>query len=260
MIITDQIGRKIEINQPIERIISIVPSITELLADLHLKDRMVARTKFCIYPDHITDLAKIGGTKQVDVEKIRALNPDFIIANKEENTQEIVDTLSAICPVYVSNVQSVHGALDLILHLGQILDVESSANSLVNRIEEQREAWHKENISKPLQCIYLIWKDPLMSIGPDTFIYQMMQACNLQSVVQELRYPSLDPKDIEASSATHILLSSEPYPFQEKHIKDFQTQFPDKKIILVDGTYFSWYGSRLEHSYMYFKQLKEILL
>lgn len=252
--ITDQLGFPITLSAPATRIISLVPSLTELLFDLGLGDRIIGRTKFCIFPESgVQSVEVIGGTKNVNIEKIQRLNPDLIIANKEENIKDTVRELSALFPVYTSNISTLHSALHAIEDIGILTKKENTAQTLINDIEVQFSNLD-EHLAKKRKCIYLIWKDPYMTIGKDTFIYQMLKYAGFDSVIDDFRYPTLTIKDIRNSDAEHILLSSEPFPFKQKHIEYFEEVFPNKKIHLVDGTYYSWYGSRIKHAPSYFKK------
>ncbi len=256
----DQLGRTINVPLVINRIVCLVPSITELLYDLGLSEKIIGRTKFCVFEGHNLEKATIvGGTKQVHYDKIIALEPDIIICNKEENTEEIVTTLDAHFPVYVSSIQTIHGALAMIDDLGKILKVDASAQELIGRINEMQIDFHK-NRYEDLRCVYLIWQNPFMTVGKDTFIYHMLQEMGMLSVVQDYRYPEITKDEINESSATFIMLSNEPFPFAEKHKQSLQPSFPTKKILLVDGSYFSWYGSRLLKAYEYMKSLRETIL
>jgi ABC-type Fe3+-hydroxamate transport system substrate-binding protein len=256
----DQLGRTVQVPDKINRIVCLVPSITELLYDLGIGDKVVGRTKFCVFEGHDFKKATVvGGTKQVHNDRIIALNPDLIIANKEENTKEIVDSLAEKFPVYVSSIQTIHGALSMIDDLGKIIDVENESQQLIKDINTTQIAFHKEKFPE-IKVLYLIWQKPFMSIGKDTFIYHMLQEMACISVVNDFRYPELSEEEIRYSSAEYLLLSDEPFPFGEKHKRELQEIFPQKKIILVDGSLFSWYGSRLLKSYNYMQSLRETIL
>ncbi len=256
----DQLGRKLSIEKPITKIVSLVPSITELLYDLDLSRHIVGRTKFCVF-DGVdkTTASIVGGTKQVHFDKIDELTPDLIICNKEENTLEIVETLARSYPVYVSAIQTIHGALSMIEDLGEILDRETISLALIKEINNKQVAFHKQQFPE-VKCLYMIWNKPMMTIGMDTFIYHMLQEMNCTSVVRDFRYPEITEDGIRNSSAEYILLSDEPFPFGVKHKEEFAKLFPDKKIILVDGSYFSWYGSRILKAYDYMLNLRETIL
>lgn len=254
VLIYDQIGRSIEINKPIQRIVSVVPSLTELLYDLGLGDKIVGQTKFCIHPKaEFKSASKIGGTKSIQIEKLKSLNPDFVLANKEENTQEQIEEIATFCPVYVSDIKTIEDTLNLILDLGKILQAEEKANLIHTKIKHDFDSIPN---GEPMRCIYAIWYNPWMFAGKDTFISHILSKVNLQNAVAENRYPSLTLEEIEEINPDVILLSSEPFPFKEKHIVELKDRFKNTKIKLVDGELFSWYGSRLLYTKEYLLQLR----
>lgn len=246
--------REVRLQQPPSRIISLVPSITELLSDLGLDDSIAGITKFCIYPEHIfRTKTRVGGTKKVNIEKIKQLNPDLIIANKEENTKSDIETLEKEFPVWVSNVQSLDDAIEMIENIGSLTGKVSSAQFINNKI---RSVFQKHKPLKEVSALYLIWKKPYMAAGGDTFINTMMNHCGFNNVISEKsRYPEISEEQMHTLNPEVVLLSSEPYPFSEKHLQEMRTLFSSSKIILVDGTYFSWYGSRLQHAPEYFNSV-----
>jgi ABC-type Fe3+-hydroxamate transport system substrate-binding protein len=260
MTIKDQINRNIDLSDNPRRIISLVPSISELLIDLGVGDRLVGRTIFCVLPESITSSNSriVGGTKSVHFDRIHELQPDLIICNKEENTVEMVEELEKSYPVYVSNIQTIHSALDMITDVGLMTNLKEETDKLIERIESSREAWHNKSL-KTRKVIYLIWKKPWMSIGRDTFIFHMLEEAKFESVVYDLRYPTLELSEMEKSSADLLFLSSEPFPFKEKDIQELSNQIGKTQPVLVDGTYFSWYGSRMATAYQYFEDLHRIL-
>lgn len=238
-----------------QRIISLVPSITELLFDLDLSTETVGITKFCIHPAKwYQTKEKTGGTKNLNIEKIKSLQPDLIIANKEENTQEQIEILANIFPVYLTDVDNYEEAIKMILNIGEITYKSAEAVTLVTTIQAGF-----NSIKKPSQQIntaYFIWKDPFMTIGGDTFINDIMNRLSLQNVFGHFeRYPQITLQDVVTANPQLILLSSEPYPFKEKHIKEIQAYLPAAKILLADGEMFSWYGSRMKYMPAYFNKL-----
>jgi len=244
MIIKDQLNRTIEFNFPPKKIISLVPSQSELLWYLDLKNELVGITKFCIHPKEMFRSIKIiGGTKKVKINEIKKINPDLIIANKEENQQEQIEELCKLFPVYISDIYNVQDALQMIEHVGLITDRKKESQKLVNDISEKHIQFissSKLKIEK--RVAYLIWKNPYMAAGSTTFITNMLQDCGF---LEELKSQNPD----------FIFLSSEPYPFKEKHIEELQIHLPKTKILLVDGEMFSWYGSRILYAFDYFKDL-----
>lgn len=241
---TDQLDNVVGIPFPPQRIISLVPSQTELLADLGLSDRVVGITKFCVHPeDWKKSKTIIGGTKNFDFDKIRALQPDLIIGNKEENYLEGIKTLSAQYPVWMSDIVTLEDSLSMIRNIGQITNTSFKSDKIADDIESSF-----KNLAKlpSLRTLYLIWKGPWMAAAPGTFIDEMMKLSGLENCFsRQTRYPELSTEQIQRLNPELILLSSEPFPFKEKHIEELQLLCPKAKILLVDGEMFSWYGSRL---------------
>ncbi len=227
-----------------QRIICLVPSLTELLVDLGLKERVIGRTRFCIHPEElVSEIEIIGGTKNPTIEKIRGLNPDLIITNKEENREEDVEQLREFCEVIVTEIDTISEALDWILKLGSMLNVKSNARTMVHTIRELQSKIPKR---EPIPTAYFIWRDPWMTIGNDTYIHDVMKAYGLINVFGEYeRYPTTDLDELSKLNPELILLSSEPYPFKAKHIEVIRKYCPDSNIELIDGEWFSWYGSRM---------------
>ncbi len=250
---TDQIGREIQLSATPQRIVSLVPSMTELLFDLGLGDRIVGTTHFCAHPEEAGTKAKIGGTKNVKSDRLRALQPDFIVAAKEENERDQIEALAIDFPVFVSDIANLQDAYDAILKIGMITSCKSKSQALVGTIKQRF-----SQLPKPQQlrrALYFIWRKPYMVAGNDTFITQMMAAAGFENMVDTPRYPELDAAAIQSLDPEYILLSSEPFPFKEKHITEMHTIAPHAQISIVDGEMFSWYGSRLLHAPAYFKQL-----
>jgi ABC-type Fe3+-hydroxamate transport system substrate-binding protein len=256
----DQLGRTIEIKQTPKRIISLVPSQTELLFDLGLDEEVIGITKFCVHPEHwFKTKTRVGGTKQLHLDKIKELQPDLIIANKEENVREQIEELAKDFPVWISDVNNLNDALEMINSIGEIVNKQTTAKKITDQIK--RSFAQLQTTNHKLQTSYLIWKDPYMTIGNDTFIYDMLQRCGFQNIFEDQkRYPEISMEQLQTSNCQLLLLSSEPYPFKQKHIDELQPLLPDTKIILVDGEMFSWYGSRLLKAPAYFQQLQNQVL
>lgn len=239
------------------RVISLVPSITETLFDLGLtSDEIIGRTKFCIHPNElVTAVEIIGGTKNLNLEKIKSLNPDLIIANKEENVKEQVEELMKDFKVLVTNVETLEDNYYLIKQLGHIFRKEEKAQYF------NLKTYEAFDISKPekkLKVAYLIWKDPYMTVGGDTFISKILEELGFENQFKDQkRYPEVQLEDLK--QADLIFLSSEPFPFKEKHIAEIQNICVDQKTMIVDGEAFSWYGSHLAKCGEYYIELlKEI--
>lgn len=251
--VEDQMGRAVQVSDRPQRIISLVPSQTELLYDLGLGERVVGITKFCVHPEiWFKSKHRVGGTKKVDMDKVRALKPDLIIGNKEENERKDIQALEQEFPVWMSDIRDLPGALDMITRMGELTGTSLKATALVTEISQAF------GILRPLDpsytAAYLIWCEPYMVAGHGTFINDMLLRCGLQNVFDEgdARYPEITPQELAESDPDIILLSSEPYPFKEEHIQELNMICPGTPVRIVDGELFSWYGSRLLRSPAYF--------
>jgi len=246
-----------------QRIISLVPSQTELLYDLGMDGRVVGITKFCVHPEAwFRSITRIGGTKTLDIEKILSLEPDLIIANREENVREQVEALAAHVPVWVTDVSNLDEAVEMIREMGDRLGAAEKADSIAKEIilGFLRLSSYRKTISTEIRAAYLIWKNPYMSVGGDTFISDMLSRCGIINVLaSETRYPQVSIEQLRELRPDVVLLSSEPYPFKDKHLLELEEELPGVKAVLVDGELFSWFGSRLRRSPEYFRQLLEKL-
>jgi ABC-type Fe3+-hydroxamate transport system substrate-binding protein len=251
----DQIGNRIELQAIPKRIVSLVPSQTELLFQLGLTDEVVGITKFCIHPSHwFQSKARVGGTKQLHLSRIEALSPDLIIANKEENTKEQIEYLQSKYPVWVSDIYTLADAYQMIRSVGEICGKESESEKMVQSIADGFEALRNEAIERKT-VLYLIWDEPLIGVGTQTFIHDVITTIGFDNILTQARYPEITPSKLGELRPDYIFLSSEPFPFKEKHREKLQILFPEAKIVYVDGEMFSWYGSRLQLSTSYFKTL-----
>ena len=261
MTVQDDIGDIVTFYYPPIKIVSLVPSITELLIDLGLENELAGITKYCIFPEEkVSKLNKIGGTKNPDLQKIIDLKPDLVIANKEENQKEHIEFLRASnIPVYVTYIDDYDSALNMIENIGMITDRKSKANSITRAIDEKFDNFESQvNVKK---VAYMIWKQPYMTIGKNTFINSMLTKIGFENVFEnyEGNYPVITQDDIIKSETEFIFLSTEPYKFSEKHIHQFQKIKPDAKIVIVEGDKFSWYGSRMLLAADYFQNLVKTL-
>ncbi|MCW3086470.1 MAG: transporter substrate-binding protein [Bacteroidetes bacterium] len=295
-IFTDQLHRKIELSSVPKRIISLVPSQTELLYDLGLRDEVVGITKFCVHPDEwFRTKTRVGGTKKYDFEKIKALQPDLIIGNKEENEKEQIEELMQHYNVWMSDIYTLKDALAMIASIGVLVGKNEAATNLKLEIEFKFHDFLNFNIQppshtafnpkseilnpdlsgsshavfnpesqilNPKSVAYFIWRKPYMVAGHDTFINQMLNVCGFENVFtnRASRYPEITNEELISANPSIVLLSSEPYPFKEQHIREIQQLLPAAKIKIVDGEIFSWYGSRLLKAPAYFKELQESLM
>ena len=248
----DDLHRQIQLTYPAHRIVSLVPSITKTLIDLGLQDRLVGVTKFCDDPIEITkQIQKIGGTKNPNIEFIYSLQPDLILANKEENREEDILYLQQFFQVYISDTKTIDDALRTISHLGILTSIDTKF--LIEKIiEKQSTLLDLKTFCKAKKVAYLIWKNPYMVAASDTFIHHMLETLGFQNVFQQSsRYPIVELNELLALDIDFIFLSSEPYPFKPLEIEIFKPN----RALLVDGKAFSWYGSQLLESFSYFHAL-----
>jgi len=251
---TDQMKRLISVPYPPQRIISLVPSQTELLFDLGLDREVVGITKFCIHPaEKFKKSIKVGGTKKLDLNKIYDLRPDLIIGNKEENDKTQIESLMKDFPVWMSDIQVLPDAIDMIKQIGDLIARSEKANAIAQSINEQ---FLNLNIKqKSVRAAYFIWKDPYMLAGKQTFIDDILSRAGFENVITVDRYPEITIEQLINLKPECIFLSSEPYPFKGEHVKEFERIFPDTRVFIVDGEMFSWYGSRLLLSPAYLRSL-----
>jgi ABC-type Fe3+-hydroxamate transport system substrate-binding protein len=259
----DALGKVHHFENTPKRIVSLVPSQTELLYDLGLEDEIVGITKFCVHPFHLKSTKTIvGGTKQVHVEKIKGLQPDIIIANKEENTLEMVEQLSTICPVWVTDVISIEDNLKMIADFGVLFNKRTSAQKWIDKIQHAWQDFASFVANKPsYKVAYFIWANPYMVAGGDTFINTLLKLNHFENIYDhhpkyEGRYPEIVFQKMRIQGDPElILLSSEPFPFKDEHAFELGRHTHHAKTIFVDGEYFSWYGTRLLKAFDYFKRL-----
>ena len=242
------------------KIISLVPSQTELLFDLGLKDSIVGITKFCVHPNHLKRTKTIvGGTKNINIEKIKALHPDIILCNKEENTKEIVEQCRQVSTTHVSDIFTIDDTIHLINYYRELLSCRVEAEKIIQKINFNMNDFKVFMKDKEvLKVIYFIWRNPWMVAANDTFIDHLLSLNKFENIYKnKKRYPEIDLEKIRSEDNPNLVfLSSEPYPFKEEHVCEIKRFIQHTKIIFVDGEYFSWYGSRLIKAFDYFKQLR----
>jgi ABC-type Fe3+-hydroxamate transport system substrate-binding protein len=259
-IFCDQLFREVIFDFPPKRIVSLVPSQTELLFDLGLDSEVVGLTKFCIHPiDKFARCIKVGGTKKLNIELIKELQPDLIIGNKEENSRSDIEELSALFPVWMSDIYTLEDAKRTISQIGELVNRQPEASYLVHLINsgfsDLQTLALERGINK--KVAYLIWKNPYMAAGMNTFISDILALNGMTNVVKVSRYPELDINELVSLNPDLIFLSSEPYPFSDKHVQEIQLLVPNSKIVMVDGEMFSWYGSRLVKAVQYFFEFQK---
>jgi ABC-type Fe3+-hydroxamate transport system substrate-binding protein len=251
-IFIDQMGRRVQVSENPIRIVSLVPSQTELLAYLGLENNVVGITKFCIHPNEwFKNKKRVGGTKNLKIQEIIDLKPDLIIGNKEENTESDILALAEYCPIWMSDVNSVEEALLMIREVGKLTYSTRIAEELISNLEVGFK--QISIIGKNRKVLYFIWDDPAMVVGKGTYIHSVLTKLGFANVVDMCRYPAIS--EIKNMRPEIVLLSSEPFPFTEMHIHKYKELFPNSEVLLVDGEMFSWYGSRMLDALTYFENL-----
>jgi ABC-type Fe3+-hydroxamate transport system substrate-binding protein len=256
--VIDGVGRKVELARPPKRIVSTVPSQSEYLFDLGLEDEVIGITKFCIHPKSwFESKQKIGGTKNLHLERIAALNPDLIIANKEENTLSDIEWLAERFPVYISDINSLNEAYQAMSDIGILTNRQVEAEDWLDRIKDEQRVYNAAD-QEFGTVAYLIWNEPLMAVGSNNFIHDMLGIGGWDNCFGHLkRYPVVTIDDIIAEAPHLLFLSSEPFPFKQSHVSYFKEHLPQTEVLIVDGEMFSWYGSRLLKSFKYFDELRQ---
>ncbi|MEL7148482.1 MAG: helical backbone metal receptor [Bacteroidota bacterium] len=250
MILADQMGNQIAIDTPFKRVVSLVPSQTELIVDLIGTERLVGRTKFCIHPSEaVLNVPVIGGTKKFNFDQISSLKPDLIIGNKEENYKDGIEQLQRDYPVWMSDINNLSDSYEMIRSVGKLLGVEEKATNLADRVEASLSSVKN---SQHGRALYFIWQRPFIVAGKSTFIDYMLRFLGFSNTCIQMRYPEMDQYVLENLDPDYVFLSSEPFPFKQKHIDSFKKMFPRASVKLVDGEMFSWYGSRLLYAADYF--------
>lgn len=256
----DARGQPVRLSEPPRRIVSLVPSQTELLAHLGLDEQTVGLTRFCERPDGWKEEKEIvGGTKNVRVEKVEALRPDLVLANHEENTRPVVEEIETFAPLFVTDVPDVPGAAAMIRDVGRLTGRAAKAQALANRLT-RRFATLADDLAgeAPLPVAYLIWREPYMTVGSDTIIHDVMERAGFENVFAETpRYPTVTPTEIAASGARAVLLPDEPFPFDDDYAEELRDALPQPlPTHLVQGQPFSWYGPRLAEAPPYLRELR----
>ena len=239
---------------PVRRIVSLVPSTTELLCALGLADALVGVTVYCVEPREVVrGKTRVGGEKDPDLDVIRGLAPDLVVANIEENRREDVEALRAAgLEVFITYPRSVVESFAMIRELGAVTGAVTAATGLLAELEPLHAAVRGRLAGhRATPCFYPIWRDPWMTIGHDTYIHDLLATCGGANVFADRsRYPTISLDDVAARAPEVVLLPDEPFRFRRAHLRDFDgyAAMPavrDRRIRLVDGKRFSWHGPRL---------------
>lgn len=233
------------------RIVSLCPSLTELVFDLGLGEDLVGITKFCCHPaDRVGAVEQVGGTKDPKLARIRELAPDIVLLNNEENRREDAEELAAsglVC--HTSMPRTPAETAEMVRSIGAALERPAEADAIALEIEQRSARVRAAAAGRsPVRFAYLIWRNPWMSVNTDTFVHALLSQAGGVNVFggRDERYPEIAVEDLVTTRPDRVLLSSEPFPFAEQHIRELceLTGLPPDRFQLVDGEYLSWHGSR----------------
>ncbi len=262
--VSDALERPIVLERPPRRIISLVPSITEALFAFGLGDRIVGLTRFCVEPrEAAAGKTKVGGTKNPDLARIMALEPDLVVANAEENRRQDIERLAAAgIAVFVTYPRTVRQAIGMMRDLAQLTGAEDAAQPLIGAAEaELARAAGANRARGALRVFCPIWR-PWMTIGPDTYMHDFIAACGGANVFagSDERYPATDLDEVARLAPDVILLPDEPYRFSARHVPEIKTyrEIPavrDDRIYLVEGKHLCWYGPRIAASLRFIQSI-----
>jgi len=263
--IRDDEGVTHHFRQAPQRIVSLVPSLTESVASLGGADRLVAVTEWCVHPqDVVKTIPKVRGTKNPYVKKILELKPDLVLANREENRERHVVELRRHVPVFVTYPRSVFDALKTVKDLGVLLEAPERAAEIAEACETLIDGIH-ESADPYFHTACLIWRDPWMAVGPDTYIHDLLGHFGFVNVYRDEdgRYPETSLQELSERGAEIVLLPSEPYEFQDNHREEVQAavwqRVPGCRVVLVDGSYLTWWGTRTLAALRYLTSLRRRL-
>jgi ABC-type Fe3+-hydroxamate transport system substrate-binding protein len=263
-VIVDAIGQRHAPARGEVRIVSLVPSLTELLCELGLAAQVVGRTGFCVHPrDTVRAIPKVGGTKDVDLDKVRALAPTHLVVNVDENEKPVVDALRASVPnVIVTHPIEVADNLALYELFGRLFHRQPRAAALQASLRRELEDLAARPFA-PMRVLYLIWRRPWMTVGPDTYVARMLATVGLQAVAppSDRRYPELSFGSFGPERFDAVLLSTEPYRFTEAHVRELEADplLGGRAVQLIDGEMTSWYGSRAIDGLGYLRRFRQAL-
>lgn len=276
---TDCFGRRLVLDAPPQRIVSLVPSITETLIDLGVGERLVGITTYCVHPASVVgNIPKVGATKGVAFDKIEALAPDLILANKEENRKRHIERLEELCPVFVTYPRTLEDAVQLVLDLGRLTGCDVRASEIASACSAALEAAEPSIIGPRLKTACMIWRDPWMAAGADTYMSNLLDRFGFENVfagvaapdtevppeAATVRYPETTLAAVAQRHADVVLLPSEPYAFGEADQRDVESTLAElgttAAVVLVDGSYLTWYGTRTLPAIHYLQGVKTRLL
>lgn len=268
IIITDDAGREHAFDSPARRVVSLVPSLTETIALLAGTDKLAGITRYCIHPQEaLRGIPRIGGTKDPDIDKIFSLGPDLIIANKEENLPQHVEALEKRVPVFVTFPRTVRQTIKTVLDLGVLTDARNNAEQYSQSCEAVLKAIHADAATAvPLRTACMIWKDPWMAAGPDTYVSDVLEVLGFHNIFDnpQERYFKTTLEAVLALNPQVILLPDEPYEFgkSDKSLVENSVATHGSKVLvkLIEGGNLTWFGSRTLPALGYLRKFKKSLL
>ena len=257
--VKDCLGKEMSIPKNITKIVSLVPSISELIYDLNIEKKLIGVTKFCIHPKYFQiEKTVVGGVQEFDIEKIKELKPDVVFASKDENFEEEILELQKFVPVYVTDVKSVDEAKQMIVNFGELLSCRNDASKIIMKIDMQLNDLAKVTDDLLYRSgAYFVWNEPWVAAGKDTFVNSMLKLVKINNVFEDLkeRYPMVTGANIHLGNPDIVMLPSEPYKFEDQQAFEISSHTHDAATYFVDGEAFAWYGSRLIKSLDYLKLL-----
>ena len=268
IVLTDDVGREHAFHSSPRRIVSLVPSLTETIALLAGTDKLAGITRYCIHPqEKLRQIPRIGGTKDPNIDQILSADIDLVIANKEENLPQHIEALEKKLPVFITFPRSIQQTIKTVMDLGILTDARDNAEQFSHSCKAILKAIEADSaIAPPLKTACMIWKDPWMTVGPDTYVSDVLATLGLQNIFDSSqdRYFKTALEDVIAREPQVILLPDEPYEFGKSDkalIEDFlKAQGAKARVELIDGSSLTWFGSRTLPALGYLRKFKKSLL
>lgn len=256
--IIDQTGNEIRVADEIESLVSLVPSLTELLFFFKMDEKIKGVTDFCVHPvDKVALKTKVGGPLNFDIDKIESLRPDIVFASKGENSKGLVNKLMEKVPVFICDINSLEDAFKAIEKIGFICNQTDLAQNLTQNLSI---SFDKLKEPTGISVIYLVWEKPFIVAGNNTIVHDILTKTGIKNAFGGIKgYQKITNKQLTEAQADIVLLPSEPFQFGQHHIEQYKQLLPHCKVLLVDGQYFCWYGNRLLLAVNYLKNLKLLM-
>jgi ABC-type Fe3+-hydroxamate transport system substrate-binding protein len=243
--IIDIAGNEIQLKEPPERIVSLVPSLTETIIDLGCVNQLAGCTGFCLEIEGTAEAREIGGVRDPDIELIRSLNPDLVLAGREENQKKDIEMIKGFSRVYVCEPRTVGDAIGIINDIGVLLHETETASAWARKIHEYRVKLNElRQDTTPVRFGYLVWWDPMMVAAGDTYISSLLEEGPFLNAFGDMkRYPQVEESELINRDMDIIFISSEPYGFDDNLIGDIRKLTGDIPVERIDGRMCGWYGT-----------------